>query len=93
MPVRLFKTTTPIVAVVDEEHEHRDQPGHEGQLPGLNLDPRIRADRVEIVSIEQVKPNSRNAKRHPERQIAAIAAVIDTMGFRVPIIVDENNQI
>ena len=95
MPIRLFKKTTPTASVTDEEHDHRDRSDRENARTDvrLDLDPRIKADQVEIVAIEQLKPNPRNAKKHPERQVAALARIIDTMGFRVPIIVDEDDQI
>lgn len=48
---------------------------------------------VETVTIEDLKPSPRNARRHPKKQVQQVAASIDTFGFVVPIIVDENGNI
>jgi hypothetical protein len=45
-----------------------DRPQSEQPLPldrRIRLDARIRAECVEIVSIDDLKPNARNAKKHP----------------------------
>lgn len=38
-------------------------------------------------------PYEKNAKEHPEKQIAALAKVITEFGFDQPIVVDQNNVI
>jgi hypothetical protein len=48
---------------------------------------------IELVSIESVKPNPRNAKQHPSRQIALIAENIKEFGFNHPVLVDEDNGV
>lgn len=60
---------------------------------GRQPDPRIKAECVEHVSVENLKPNSRNAKQHPERQISLLRENINELGFINPLIVDENNII
>ena len=51
------------------------------------------ADAIESVSIESLKSNPRNARRHSDRQIEQIAASIRQFGFNNPLIVDENDQV
>jgi ParB-like nuclease domain len=56
-------------------------------------DPRIEAERVEHVPIDQLMPNSKNAKLHPERRLALLEANIEEFGFQNPLLVDENDRI
>ena len=53
----------------------------------------IGADAIELVSVEALRPNPRNARRHSDRQIEQIAASIRQFGFNSPLIIDENNQV
>jgi DNA methylase/ParB-like nuclease domain len=46
---------------------------------------------IERVSIDSVKSNPRNAKEHPEHQIALIAENIRKFGVTQPILIDEND--
>ena len=48
---------------------------------------------LEIRAVEDLKPNPRNAKIHPPKQIQQIAASITTFGWIVPIVVDEEGTI
>jgi DNA methylase/ParB-like nuclease domain len=48
---------------------------------------------IEVVPIESVKPNPRNAKRHPRRQIGLIAENIEKLGFHHPLLVDEEGML
>jgi ParB-like nuclease domain/DNA methylase len=44
---------------------------------------------VQMISIDAVKPNPRNARTHSKKQIRQIADSIKAYGFTVPILVDE----
>ena len=94
MPISFNKSSKPVIhaAVFDEvEMPHHDQPLPLD--PRINLDARIRAERVEIVAIDALKPNPKSAKKHPEQQIARLEENIDEFGFTTPILVDEKSQI
>jgi hypothetical protein len=43
---------------------------------------------IVLVDIAKLKPYDRNAKKHTEEQIAAVANSIRRFGFNVPIIID-----
>lgn len=47
---------------------------------------------MEIVklSIEKIQPYLKNAKKHPKKQIAQVAASIKEFGFNQPVVVDKN---
>jgi hypothetical protein len=51
----------------------------------------IAAMAVELVAIDAVKPNPRNAKQHPEQQVLLIAENIRKFGVNHPLLIDENN--
>ena len=51
----------------------------------------ITAMAVELVAIDAVKPNPRNAKQHPEQQVLLIAENIRKFGVNHPLLIDENN--
>jgi hypothetical protein len=57
----------------------------------LNL--QIQQTKIECVPIGDLKPNRRNAKKHPERQIALLAENYGVFGFTQPVIVDEKNEL
>ena len=63
--------------------------------PQIRLDARIVPEciEIEIVPIGDLKPNARNAKKHPERQIALLQENFEPFGFTTPLLVDEDNQI
>lgn len=46
-----------------------------------------------MLNIEEIKPYSKNAKKHPEKQIKQIADSIKEFGFNQPIVIDKNNEI
>lgn len=49
--------------------------------------------KIEYMSIEDAIPYERNAKEHPQDQVDYIANSIREFGFRIPILVDENNVV
>ena len=49
--------------------------------------------KIEYVDINSIKPYSKNAKRHPKKQIEQIKKSIQDFGFNDPIAIDENNVI
>src|SRR4051794_395906 len=49
--------------------------------------------RVEMLPTSSLVPDSRNARRHPDRQISQLAANIQRFGFPIPIVADQNNMI
>jgi ParB-like chromosome segregation protein Spo0J len=44
---------------------------------------------VKIVPIGQIKPNPKNARTHPKKQVRQIAASMEKFGFVNPILTDE----
>ena len=59
----------------------------------IKLDARIVPECIEIVAVDDLKPNSRNAKKHPERQIALLQENFEEFGFTTALLVDEDNMI
>ena len=49
--------------------------------------------KIELVLIEQLRPNTRNARRHSDKQIDQIADSIRAFGFIVPVIVDDQGLV
>ena len=49
--------------------------------------------KIEKISIDKIKMYGNNAKEHPEWQIKGLSETIKKIGYRSPIIVDENNMI
>jgi ParB-like chromosome segregation protein Spo0J len=49
-----------------------------------------RKQRLEVVyrTIDEIKPNLANARRHSGKQIRKLADSIETFGFNVPVLVD-----
>ena len=47
---------------------------------------------IELVPIDSIKSNPRNAKEHPEQQIALLAENIRRFGVTHPILIDETNM-
>ena len=56
----------------------------------FKLDARIVPERIEIVPTVDIKPNARNAKKHPEQQIALLQENFENFGFTTPLLVDED---
>lgn len=55
--------------------------------------PNISIDRIEMVAIEDLQPNPRNARTHSKRQVKLIADSLKAFGFLNPALIDENNII
>jgi hypothetical protein len=70
-------------------HVVDEAPANERQ----ELDVRIKATEIECVPIGQLKPNPRNAKKHPSRQIALLVENYEQFGVTQPIVVDEDGTI
>ena len=51
----------------------------------------ITATAVELVAVDALKRNPRNAKQHPEQQVLLIAENIRKFGVNHPLLIDENN--
>ena len=49
--------------------------------------------KIEKINIEKIKMYENNAKEHPDWQIEKLSEIIKKIGYRSPIIVDENNMI
>lgn len=49
--------------------------------------------KIEKINIAEIKPYSKNAKRHPKKQIEQIKKSIQDFGFNDPLAIDENNVI
>ena len=47
------------------------------------------ADRVERWDVSRLIPHARNARSHPDGQVAQIAASIREWGWTTPVLVDE----
>lgn len=48
---------------------------------------------VEYISVNDIKPYEKNAKKHPEQQIEYIANSIKEFGWQQPIVIDKDNVI
>ena len=49
--------------------------------------------KIEYVETSKLIPYARNNKKHPEKQIKKIMKSIKEFGFKVPVVIDENNVI
>ena len=49
--------------------------------------------KIELLSIDEIKPNKDNAKLHPQWQVDQIKESIEEFGNNDPIAIDENNVI
>jgi ParB-like chromosome segregation protein Spo0J len=49
--------------------------------------------KIEIWSIDQVVPYTKNAKKHDDEQVATLAKLIETNGWTQPIVVDRDGVI
>jgi len=50
-------------------------------------------DRATMEAVRKLRPNKRNARTHPKKQIKQLANVIRQFGWTYPIVVDENYEI
>jgi hypothetical protein len=57
------------------------------------LNHQIQHTKIECVPIGDLKPNRRNAKKHPDRQIALLVENYKQFGFTQPILIDEDGVI
>jgi ParB-like chromosome segregation protein Spo0J len=48
---------------------------------------------MQLIAVDALKPNARNARTHSKKQIRQIADSITAFGFVVPIVIDEGNNI
>lgn len=85
MPVVIKALNTKIHAAISEEFDEKDVRNQ------LNL--RIQHTKLECVPIGELKPNRRNSKRHPDRQINLLVENYKNFGFTQPIIIDEDCMI
>ena len=49
--------------------------------------------KIEKIKLADIKPYSKNAKRHPKKQIEQIKKSIQEFNYNDPIAIDENNMI
>lgn len=49
--------------------------------------------KIDLWPIERVTPHAKNAKKHPDSQVAALAAAINKLGWDQPIVVDRDGVI
>ena len=62
-------------------------------LPIVHLNNNSPPLQVEYVLLPQLKRNARSPRIHPERQIVMLARNIDTFGFLVPCLADEDDRL
>ncbi|MGD1211277.1 MAG: DNA methyltransferase [Candidatus Acidiferrales bacterium] len=55
--------------------------------------PHERHLRMEYLSIVNLRPDPQNPRVHSDKQVRQIARSIQTFGFNVPVLVDENSQV
>ena len=48
---------------------------------------------IELICVDAIKPNPRNARTHSKKQIEQISKSIDAFGFTVPVIIDETSML
>ena len=53
----------------------------------------LKAAKTESVAVDAIRPNPRNARRHPPKQITVLAESMRKFGFTNPVLVDENLEI
>lgn len=53
----------------------------------------MRIDQIQVVPVDKLIPYEKNNKVHNEDQIKKLARSIKEVGFRAPILVDENRVI
>ena len=46
-----------------------------------------------LININELKPNTKNVKQHPKEQIQDLARLMDYVGFKDPIVIDEDYTI
>jgi hypothetical protein len=53
----------------------------------------MKAAKTERVAVDAIRPNPRNARRHPPKQVAVLAESMRKFGFTSPVLVDEDGEI
>ena len=48
---------------------------------------------IREVNVSEIKEYAKNAKKHPEKQVVAIATSIKKFGFRQPLVLDKNMEV
>lgn len=92
MPLKLNVTKTP--KAQSEPIICAHVPDNLDELaPRLDFDRRIKAQTIEHVPTDRLTPDPRNAKKHPDRQIALLQANFEQFGFTNPILIAESNVI
>jgi DNA methylase/ParB-like nuclease family protein len=96
-------TSTALCEEVDVSMESGDARGSKLKNPrksgGLTSDEAARVlalmkdAKTESVAIDAIRPNRRNVRRHPAKQVAILAESIRTLGFTNPVLVDEDGEI
>jgi hypothetical protein len=84
MPVVLTDGVEKRIHAADQDQGRLNQQDAREQL-----ELRISQMQVEHVPIADLKPNPRNAKKHPEKQIALLADNYRQFGFTQPVLIDE----
>ena len=64
----------------------------EAKLPGAMPSDTF-GRQLEYLAVGDLKPDSRNPRRHDRQQVRAIARSIDAFGFNAPILIDVNKKI
>lgn len=54
-------------------------------------DPVVHASRIENIPLEQLRAHPRNARTHPENQLASLERIIRDSGFTSPLLIDERD--
>src|SRR4051794_33142426 len=90
------KTDPEVIHVDDEPFVPNPLPDEQRPVPlgsdhRINVDARIRAECVEFVHVDDLVVNQRNAKQHPEHQIALLQGNFEEFGFTTPLLVDERS--
>jgi DNA modification methylase len=57
------------------------------------MEPLVTLDRATMEAVRKLRPNKRNARTHPRKQIRQLANAIRQFGFTSPVLVDENFEI
>src|SRR6266566_7691607 len=53
----------------------------------------MKGAKTESIAIDAIRPNPRNARRHPPKQVAILAESIRNFGFTNPVLIDEHGEI
>lgn len=61
------------------------------RLSKANPAPKVYCSFTKMVPLEELIPNPRNPKRHPESQVALLAKIISAQGWRNPIVVSKRS--